>query len=161
MDELPVGTAIAGYRILRVAGRGATGVVYVGQHLHLGRVAAVKTLSQDVADDAEFRERFIRESRSAAAIDHPHIVPIYDAGEEDGILYLVMRYVDGADVAQLLERQNGPLEPRWPSTWSSRSPARWTPPTGGGSCTATSSPPTSSSSSTPARPRTPTSPTSA
>ncbi len=111
MEELPVGTAIAGYRILRVAGRGATGVVYVGQHLHLGRVAAVKTLSQDVADDAEFRERFIRESRSAAAIDHPHIVPIYDAGEENGILYLVMRYVDGADVAQLLERQNGPLEP--------------------------------------------------
>ena len=111
MEELPVGTAIAGYRILRVAGRGATGVVYVGQHLHLGRVAAVKTLSQDVANDAEFRERFIRESRSAAAIDHPHIVPIYDAGEENGILYLVMRYVDGADVAQLLERQNGPLEP--------------------------------------------------
>lgn len=110
MERLAPGDEIAGYRIQRVAGAGAIGVVYVAEHKHLGRVAAIKTLSSNYADDPEFRGRFVREQRAAALVDHESIVDIYDAGEEDGLLYLAMQYVPGEDVAQSLERRGGPLE---------------------------------------------------
>ncbi len=102
MQVLSPGTQIGEYRIVRLAGRGAVGVVYVAEHQRLGRTVALKTLSDLVANEPAFRERFQREARSAATIDHPNIIPIYDAGEEDGTLYLVMKYVEGPDVEAVL-----------------------------------------------------------
>lgn len=109
-EVLPPGTEIANYRVSRVLGRGGMGVVYMAEHVHLGRMAALKTISGVHADTPELRERFVRESRMAAQIDHPHIVPIYDAGEAAGQLYLAMRFVDGEDLDQLNER-DAPLDP--------------------------------------------------
>ncbi|MEX2619010.1 MAG: protein kinase [Egibacteraceae bacterium] len=103
MNELPVGAHLAGYRIEGVAGRGGMGVVYLAEHIHLGRRVALKTLSGPRGADEEFRERFIRESRMAARIDHPHIVPIFDAGEADGLLYLAMRLVTGGDLQGMID----------------------------------------------------------
>jgi serine/threonine protein kinase len=110
VSELAPGDEFAGCRIEAVAGRGGMGVVYRATELSLGRPVALKLLASDRARDPGFRERFQRESRMAAAIDHPNVIPVYAAGEEDGQLYLVMRYVGGTDLhAQL--REEGPLEP--------------------------------------------------
>src|SRR5687768_6610463 len=105
-----VGTEIGGYRIEERLGGGAMGVVYRAEDLRLGRNVALKLLASDLAEDKGFRERFLRESRLAAAIDHPHIIPIYRAGEEDGLLYLAMRYVEGPDLKALLAPETR-LEP--------------------------------------------------
>ncbi|HEX6009677.1 MAG TPA: serine/threonine protein kinase, partial [Actinomycetota bacterium] len=78
-----VGTEFAGHRIEEVVGRGGASVVYLAEHLRLGRRVALKVLAPHLADDEGFRERFIRESRTAAALDHPNIVTVYDAGEVD------------------------------------------------------------------------------
>jgi len=99
-----------GYRIEEVAGRGGMGVVYRAVQLDLGRPVALKLIAADRAADPDFRERFQRESRMAAAIDHPNVVPVHGAGEEDGQLYLVMRYVRGTDLHALIKRE-GPLAP--------------------------------------------------
>jgi Protein kinase domain len=99
-----VGDQFAGCRIDAVAGRGGMGVVYRATDLQLGRPVALKLLAGDRAADPEFRERFQRESRMAAAIEHPNVIPVYAAGEEDGRLYLVMRYVAGTDLQQELRR---------------------------------------------------------
>jgi serine/threonine protein kinase len=87
------------------------GAVYRAQEEGLGRKVALKVIAPELAQDERFRERFLRESRIAASLDHPHIVPIYRAGEEDGVLYLAMRYVEGYDLAKLLA-EGGALEPR-------------------------------------------------
>jgi serine/threonine-protein kinase len=84
------------------------GVVYRALQLDLGRPVALKVIAGERASDAEFRERFGREARMAAAIDHPNVVPVYAAGEQDGALYLVMRYVTGSDLHALI-RRGGPL----------------------------------------------------
>src|SRR5437660_9787722 len=81
-----IGTEIAGYRIEGVLGRGGMSVVYVAEHLRLGRRVALKLLAPDLAPDERFRERFVRESRLAASLEHPNIIPIYDADEADGHL---------------------------------------------------------------------------
>ena len=107
--ELEPGDEFAGCRIEAVAGRGGMGVVYRATELSLGRPVALKLLTPDRARDQEFRERFQRESRMAAAIDHPNVIPVYAAGEYDGFLYLVMRYVGGTDLHKLL-REEGALE---------------------------------------------------
>ena len=99
-----------GYRIEAVAGRGGMGVVYRAVQLDLGRPVALKLIASDRAADPDFRERFQRESRMAAAIDHPNVVPVHGAGEQDGQLYLVMRYVRGTDLHALIKRE-GPLAP--------------------------------------------------
>jgi len=101
---------IAGYRIESEIGRGGMGVVYLATQAFPERKVALKVLSPDFAADPAFRERFVRESSAAASTEHPHIVPIYGAGEADGELYLAMRYVEGIDLHSLLERA-GPLEP--------------------------------------------------
>ena len=103
-DLLP-GAEIAGCRIEAVAGRGGMGIVYRATQLSLGRPVAVKLIAPDRAGDPGFRERFERESRIAAAIDHPNVIPVYAAGEEGGHLYLVMRYVKGTDLQGLLARE--------------------------------------------------------
>ena len=95
MAELEPGDEFAGCRIEAVAGRGGMGVVYRATELSLGRPVALKLLAPDRARDRAFRERFQRESRMAAAIDHPNVIPVYAAGEYDGFLHRGMRYVGG------------------------------------------------------------------
>jgi serine/threonine-protein kinase len=102
---LGVGDELAGYRIESLLGRGGMGAVYLATHLRLGRRAALKVLLPEYAEDEDFRERFIRESQCAASLEHPSIIPIYDADEERGVLYIAMRYVEGEDLKGLLERK--------------------------------------------------------
>jgi YVTN family beta-propeller protein len=102
-----LGTELAGYRLDALIGRGGMGVVYRAHDLALDRPVALKILSPELAADERFRDRFLKESRLAASIDHPNIVPVYDAGEVAGELYIAMRYVEGADLKQLLA--HGPL----------------------------------------------------
>jgi serine/threonine protein kinase len=85
-------------------------VVYLAEHLRLGRKVAFKVLAPHLAEDPGFRERFIRESRTAAGLDHPNIVTVYDAGEFDGLLYISMRYVEGTDLRHVLS-ESGPIDP--------------------------------------------------
>ena len=110
MTDVLEGAHIAGCRIETVAGRGGMGIVYRATQLSLGRPVALKLIAPEHAADADFRERFQRESRMAAAIDHPNVIPVYEAGEEDGRLYLVMRWVAGTDLHRLL-RAEGRIEP--------------------------------------------------
>jgi Protein kinase domain len=110
VPSLAEGTEFAGCRIESVVGRGGMGVVYRATQLGLGRPVALKLLAADRAFDPEFRRRFQREWHMAAAIDHPNIIPVYAAGEEDGTLYLVLRFVDGTDLHGEL-RRSGPLPP--------------------------------------------------
>ena len=105
------GSEIAGFRLEELLGRGGMGAVYRAEDLRLGRKVALKLLAPELAENDRFRERFLRESQLAASLDHPHIVPIYAAGEASGQLYLAMRYVQGYDLRELLARE-GPLEPR-------------------------------------------------
>jgi serine/threonine-protein kinase len=101
-----VGTMVAGYRIVAPVGRGGMGVVYRAEEVGLGgRPVALKLLPPALAGDPAFRERFLREMRVAAAIDHPNIVPVYRAGEEQGRLYIAMRYVDALDLRRVLQAE--------------------------------------------------------
>ena len=108
-DDPRIGTRLGPYRIDRVIGRGGMGVVYLAEHVHLERPVALKVLSEHLAHDASFRERFVRESRMAARLHHPNIIPVHDAGEQGGVLFIAMHYVDGEDLAALLDR--GALPP--------------------------------------------------
>ena len=106
-----IGSELLGYRIEALLGRGGMSVVYRAHHGALDRKVALKLLAPELAEDERFRERFLRESKLAASIDHPSIVPIYEAGEADGQLYIAMRYVEGTDLKRLL-RGEGVLEPK-------------------------------------------------
>jgi YVTN family beta-propeller protein len=105
-----IGTELRGYRIESLLGRGGMSVVYLAEHLRLGRKVALKLLTPELAENQSFRERFLRESRLAASIDHPNIIPVYDADEADGVLYIAMRFVEGTDLKVLLRRE-GRLQP--------------------------------------------------
>src|SRR4051812_33118814 len=102
MAELAIGSTFADHIIRGVAGRGGMGVVYRAVHVALKRDVALKVIASDYSADPDFRSRFQRESEAAASIQHPRVIPIYHAGEEDGLLYVTMRYVDGTDLARLL-----------------------------------------------------------
>ncbi len=105
------GRRIAAYLLEDEIGRGGMAVVYRAEDLRLGRTVAVKLLAPELARNDTFRRRFAHESRVAAAIDHPHIVPVFEAGETDGVLYIAMRYVEGRDLRALLDRDGRlPLE---------------------------------------------------
>ena len=92
MREPPrIGAELAGYRLESLLSRGGMAVVYLAEDIRLGRTVALKILALELAEDDSFRERFLRESRIAASIDHPNVIPIYDAGEADGLLYIAMR----------------------------------------------------------------------
>jgi hypothetical protein len=140
--DLEPGTDVAGYRIERTLGRGGMSVVYLAEHDWLQRKVALKVLAPQLAEDERFRERFVRESRLAASLDHPNVIPIYEAGASDGDLFIAMRYVEGTDLRTLLH-QSGALEParavdivRQVAAALDAAPSRaW--------CTATSSPATS------------------
>ena len=105
-----VGSELAGHHLEALIGRGGMGAVYRAEELTLGRKVALKVIAPELAQDSRFRERFLRESRIAASLDHPHIVPIFKAGEEDGALFLAMRYVEGTDLGKLLA-EGGALAP--------------------------------------------------
>ena len=98
------------YQVEELIGRGGMGEVYLARDPRLDRPVALKVLRADLAGDERFRERLLRESRLAAALDHPNVVPIYEAGEAEGRLFIAMRYVDGTDLRALL-RRHGALEP--------------------------------------------------
>jgi serine/threonine protein kinase len=103
-----IGTEFAGYRIEGLLGRGGMGVVYRAEHPRLGATIALKVMEPELAMDEAFRERFVREARAAARIKHPNIIPIYDAGEWHGDLYIAMRYIEGDELKSLL-RKDGAL----------------------------------------------------
>ena len=92
------GTTFAGYRVESLVGRGGMGVVYRAIDLSLERPVALKLIAPELAEDEPFRARFLREPRLAASLDHPNVIPIYEAGEHDGQLYLAMRFVEGDDL---------------------------------------------------------------
>src|SRR5262245_56481218 len=108
--EPRIGTELLGYRIDALAGRGGMGVVYLAYDPRLKRNVALKLIAPELSRDARFRERFLAETELAASLEHPNVVPIYDAGKVDGQLYLAMRYVEGAELKTLLD-EAGPLEP--------------------------------------------------
>ena len=99
---LRAGDMLDGFRIDELIGHGGTAIVYRAEQISLGRPVALKVLSDHLARDDAFRERFRREGKHLAAFEHPHIVPVYDSGEQDGLLYLVMRLVDGTNLAELI-----------------------------------------------------------
>src|ERR1700731_2408545 len=101
-ENLGPGSTFAGCLLEAVAGRGGMGVVYRATQLTLGRLVAIKAIAPELAEDASYRERFKRESQLAASIDHPNIIPVYEAGECDGTLYLIMRWVEGTDLRAML-----------------------------------------------------------
>jgi serine/threonine protein kinase len=105
-----IGSELLDYRIEALLGRGGMSVVYRAEDLRLKRKVALKLLTPELAQDERFRERFLRESELAASIDHPSIVPIYEAGEVDGQLYIAMRYVEGTDLKRMLHKE-GALAP--------------------------------------------------
>src|SRR4051794_10526314 len=110
MAELAVGSTFADHIIRGVAGRGGMGVVYRAVHLALKREVALKVIASEFSADDEFRRRFQDEATAAASIQHANVVPIYHAGEEDRLLFVTMRYVDGTDLARMLMTR-GRLEP--------------------------------------------------
>jgi serine/threonine protein kinase len=99
------GDQIAGYQIAQQIGTGGMAVVYRALDLRLDRPVALKVLAPRLAEDDAFRQRFIRESRAAAGVDHPHIIPVFDAGDAGGVLFIAMRYVSGGDVRSLIQSE--------------------------------------------------------
>jgi len=111
VGDFSIGSEIAGYRLEEQIARGGMGVVYRATHLGLDRPVALKVIARELADRRGFRERFLRESRLAARLEHPSVVPIYDSREIDGELVVAMRLIKGGDLRQLIDRE-GPLPPR-------------------------------------------------
>src|SRR3954468_9158750 len=105
-----IGSDFLGYRIEELIGRGGMGVVYRAFDLRLKRPVALKLVAPSLAQDERFRERFSRESELVMSLEHPNVVPIYDAGDADSRVYLAMRLVDGTNLGSLL-RAEGTLEP--------------------------------------------------
>jgi YVTN family beta-propeller protein len=110
MPDLAPGSTFAGHQIEAVAGRGGMGVVYRATHLALDHVVALKVISPELAADEVFRKRFVAESRAAVSIRHPHVVPIHNAGEEAGLLFVTMDLIEGSDLRELLS-DRGALAP--------------------------------------------------
>ncbi len=109
-SELAPGSVFAGCRVEDVISHGDMGVVYRAEELALQREVALKLIRPENSRDERFRERFRRESRIAAAIDHPNVIPVFDAGDQDGVLYITMRLVEGTDMRALIAAE-GPIEP--------------------------------------------------
>ncbi len=110
MADPTIGSTLAGYRLDALIARGGMGVVYRATHLALDRPVALKVIARQFADDEGFRDRFLRESRLAARLDHPAVVPVLDAREEDGELIVAMRLIEGGDLKKRI-KEKGPLPP--------------------------------------------------
>jgi YVTN family beta-propeller protein len=110
MADVSIGSVFAGYRIESVAGEGGMGRVYRATQMALNRRVALKLIVPALADDAEFRVRFERESELTASIEHPNVIPVYEAGEAEGRLFIAMRWVEGTDVRSVILSE-GRLEP--------------------------------------------------
>ena len=111
LAELRPGSRVAGYLLSDLVGVGGMAVVFRAHDEGLGRTVALKVLAGNLAGDQAARGRFTREARTVANVEHPHIIPVYAAGQTDGLLYIAMRFVDGADLHALIHR-DGPLPPR-------------------------------------------------
>ena len=111
VPHMDTGSILGGYRIDGVAGQGGMGVVYRATQLGLDRPVALKVIATELATNVDFRTRFKSEAQLAASIDHPNVVPVYEAGEAEGVLYLAMRYVEGTDLRSLVEDGEGGLAP--------------------------------------------------
>jgi DNA-binding beta-propeller fold protein YncE/predicted Ser/Thr protein kinase len=111
VGDFSIGDEVAGYRLEGLIARGGMGVVYRATHVGLDRPVALKVISRELADRRGFRERFLRESRLAARLEHPSVVPIYDSREVDGELLVIMRLVEGGDLRKLIDSE-GPLPPQ-------------------------------------------------
>ena len=109
--QIGPGSEIAGFRLEEQIGAGGMGVVYRARQLDLDRTVALKLIQAELREDQEFKDRFRRESRLAASIDHPNVVPIFQAGEVDGAFFIAMRYVAGTDLGELLSQRQEPLPP--------------------------------------------------
>jgi serine/threonine protein kinase len=107
---LSPGSTIAGYEIESVVGSGGVGILYRARQVRLDRPVALKLVEPEVAHEPVVRERLRREARTVAALDHPNVVPLYEAGEENGTVYIVTRWVEGTELGTLL-RRDGPLDP--------------------------------------------------
>ena len=106
MAELPlVGEEFAGYRLVSVLGKGGMSIVFRAENPRLGNVIALKVLDPSLANDDIFRTRFLEESRIAASMNHPNVIPIHDMGSSDGLLYIAMRCVTGTDLRQMLKKR--------------------------------------------------------
>jgi len=103
--ELDAGQTFGGYHIAELVGSGGMGLVYRAEQRILGRTVALKVIRPEIAESGDYRARFLREARFAAAVDHPHVVSVFDAGEQDGRLYLAMQWVDGLDLGTLIDRE--------------------------------------------------------
>ncbi len=110
MSEDLTGRRLGHYRIDGVLGKGGMSVMYRATDIRLGRKVALKVIAEHLTEDPEFRERFVDEARNTSAIDHANVVPLYDFGEVNGLLYIAMRLVDGSDMASLIK--DGPLSPQ-------------------------------------------------
>jgi serine/threonine protein kinase len=103
--ELSDGQTFGGYHIIELVGSGGMGLVYRAEQRILGRTVALKVIRPEIAESGDYRSRFLREAQFAAAVDHPHVVSVFDAGEQDGRLYLTMQWVDGLDLGTLIDRE--------------------------------------------------------
>ena len=102
---LSPGTTFAGYEVESVVGAGGLGILYRARQLRLDRPVALKLVESDVAQHPVVRERLRREARAVAALDHPNVVPLYEAGEKDGTVYIVTRWVNGTELGTLIHRR--------------------------------------------------------
>src|SRR5919198_3759798 len=100
--DLPPGSTFAEYRIEGLAARGGMGSIYRAHQPALGRDVALKLIIAEVANSPDFRARFMLESRLAASIDHPHVVPVYAAGQGEGQPYIAMQWIDGSDLKSII-----------------------------------------------------------
>ena len=130
---LQPGTVVGPYRIESLVDRGGMAYVYEAMDVRLDRRVALKVLALHDQEGSDFRERFLRESRFAASLDHPNIVPIYEAGEAEGLLYIAMRFVRGTNLSKPDQAsrarwiRSAPCRSclRWPRHWTSRTPPAW------------------------------------
>ncbi len=103
---LSPGATFAGYEVETVVGSGGVGILYRARQLRLDRPVALKLVEPEIASDPVIRERLRRETRTVAALDHPNIAPLYEAGEEDGTVYIVTRWVEGTELGELIRRES-------------------------------------------------------
>jgi serine/threonine-protein kinase len=106
---LAPGSTFAGYEIESVVGVGGIGILYRARQLRLDRPVALKLVEPEKASDPVIRERLRREARAVAALDHPNVVPLYEAGEQDGMVFIATRWVEGMELGALIDRE-GPME---------------------------------------------------